>query len=254
MMSNSARYLIRLDDACPTMRQEPWARLESLFDELNIRPLVGVIPDNRDPAIKFAPPDPAFWKRMRHWQTKGWELVLHGLHHLHHTIPLSSQPLLPLADKSEFVGLPLEKQARILTKGVEIFSNEGIVPRAFMAPSHTFDEITIQALKDATSIRVIADGHALRPYTTDGFTWLPQQIWRYYDMPFGIWCICLHPNSMTEKTMQLLSLNLRRNAHKFIDVNTALSLARPHSLLDRGFSKLYGAALMIKRTGRGIPG
>jgi len=247
-----ASYIIRLDDACPTMRTETWGALEHLFDELNIRPVVGVIPDNRDPAMMLSPEDPHFWSRMRQWQNKGWELVMHGLHHVYHPIPLDCKPILHLSDKSEFVGLPLERQHQMLAQGYSIMLSEGLKPRAFMAPSHTFDLLTLQALRESTDIRIITDGHAAWPYQSDGFTWLPQQLWRYYEMPFGIWCICLHPNSMTQADLQRFGDYVRRNAHKFIDASTALAFARPRSLLDRSFAWLYRVALIIKEAKRHV--
>lgn len=243
---NSAKYLVRLDDACPTMPSEIWCAFEDLFDELNIKPIIGVIPDNRDPNLMLASRDLYFWSRMRQWQQKGWELVMHGLHHVYHQIPQGKRSILHLSDKSEFVGLPLERQNQMLRQGYAIMMNEGLKPRAFMAPSHTFDSSTLKALCDSTDIRIITDGHAIWPYHTDGLTWLPQQLWRYYNMPFGIWCICLHPNSMTKADFLVFRDNIRRNASKFIDVNAALTFSRPHSLLDICFASSYNVALRLK--------
>jgi len=249
-INSRAKYLIRLDDACPTMHSNNWGALETLFDEFGVRPIVGVIPDNRDSSMMISPVDVEFWPRMRLWQTKGWEIVLHGLHHVYHPISGSQQPLLALAEKSEFVGLSLAKQKEMLAEGYSIMSDAGIRPRAFMAPSHTFDMNTLQALREATDIRIITDGHALAPFKADGFTWVPQQLWRYYDMPLGVWCICLHPNTMTQNELERLTSDLRSNAHKFIDFDEALQISRPRSVLDYSFSGLYQAALTIKRAKR----
>ena len=43
-----ARYLIRLDDACPTMHFERWQAIEELLDEFAIRLVVAVIPYSED--------------------------------------------------------------------------------------------------------------------------------------------------------------------------------------------------------------
>lgn len=43
------KYLIRLDDACPTMDAKKWQRIEDVFDTYGIRPMVGIIPANKDP-------------------------------------------------------------------------------------------------------------------------------------------------------------------------------------------------------------
>lgn len=42
-------YCIRLDDACPQMNAEKWARIERILDKYKVKPIVGVIPENRDP-------------------------------------------------------------------------------------------------------------------------------------------------------------------------------------------------------------
>lgn len=38
-----SHYVIRLDDACPTMNHANWNRMEYLLDKYSVRPIVGVI-------------------------------------------------------------------------------------------------------------------------------------------------------------------------------------------------------------------
>jgi len=229
------------------MHSTNWDALESLFDEVGVKPIVGVIPDNRDPSMMISPVDVKFWDRMRSWRDKGWEIVMHGLHHVYHPVACARQTLLRFGNQSEFVGLSLSKQREMLSEGLVIMSEEDIHPRAFMAPSHTFDTNTLKALTEVTDIRIITDGHAFFPFEKDGFTWIPQQLWRFYNMPFGIWCICLHPNTMTQSDILRLSFSLRRNAHRFIDFNEALEHINRCPILDRGFSALYQSGLKLKR-------
>lgn len=73
-------YCIRLDDACPQMNAEKWARIERILDKYKVRPIVGVIPENRDPDF-VAVADENFWEKACEWQKKGWTIALHGLHH-----------------------------------------------------------------------------------------------------------------------------------------------------------------------------
>ena len=47
------KFLIRLDDASPTMNREQWNLIESLFDEFCIKPLIGIIPDKGGPKQKI---------------------------------------------------------------------------------------------------------------------------------------------------------------------------------------------------------
>jgi hypothetical protein len=55
------RYVIRLDDACSTMANRNWSILEGALSEIGIRPIVGVIPDCKDPELGKENADPKFW-------------------------------------------------------------------------------------------------------------------------------------------------------------------------------------------------
>jgi predicted deacetylase len=208
-----AAYIMRLDDACPTMLREIWNPLEETFDRLGIRPIVGVIPDNRDPTMLCSESDPNFWDRVRHWEEKGWGIALHGLHHAYHTIPSSTQALMPVnSGNSEFVGLSLEQQRKIIKESWRIFCENGIKPTIFMAPSHTFDENTLHALCAETDIRIVTDGYALFPFQDNEFIWIPQQLGCFRSwlsrVPFGIWTVCLHPSQMNSDELNSLVIQL----------------------------------------------
>ncbi len=49
------RFILRLDDICPTMNWQIWRLLERDLYELNIKPLMAVIPDNRGELMVSAP-------------------------------------------------------------------------------------------------------------------------------------------------------------------------------------------------------
>ena len=53
-------YIIRLDDAPPKMNPHGWEKMERLLDKYNIRPIVGIIPDNKDVLFTWEE-DPDFW-------------------------------------------------------------------------------------------------------------------------------------------------------------------------------------------------
>jgi predicted deacetylase len=243
----TARYIVRLDDACPTMRRDAWSQLEEALDELRIRPIVGVIPDNQDKGLFLSPPDPRFWDRVRSWQEKGWSIALHGLHHQYHAIPAAAEALLPLHTKSEFVGLSLDEQRRKVARGYALLRAEDIRPRLFMAPSHSFDRDTLRALRDETDIRIITDGYALRPYRDGDFIWLPQQLWRFRWMPVGIWTVCLHPNSLGEHELDTVVARLRRLSRRVISVDAALEACKgSKGLVDFACAALVGWMLRVR--------
>lgn len=243
-----ARYLVRLDDACPTMHVKAWTDLESAFDRLSIQPIVGVIPDNRDAALHVDPPAADFWDTVRRWQSKGWTIALHGLHHAYHPMPPWAQALVPLHRKSEYAGLPLDRQRALFRAGVAVFRAQGVTPTVFMAPSHTFDETTLLALQLETDISTVTDGLAMAPYTRGGLRWIPQQLWRLRPMPFGIWTVCLHPNVMAPASVQQFIQQLDALADHCIGVKALDTLYSPsRTVIDRGFERLFLGALRWKR-------
>lgn len=75
--------------------------------------------------------------------------------------------------RSEFAGLPLDEQKRKIGDGVALLREQGIEPRVFFAPSHTFDENTLAALRECSGIRLISDTVANAPYNKAGFTFVP---------------------------------------------------------------------------------
>lgn len=244
-----AKFLVRMDDACPTMRASAWSALESAFDRLAIRPIVGVIPDNQDRSLHVDPPAHDFWGLVRRWQDKGWTIALHGLHHTYHRIPASARALVPMHRESEYVGLPLARQRAMFRAGMAIFRAERVAPTMFMAPSHTFDEATLQALLMETDITTVTDGLALAPHRRSGLRWIPQQLWRFRRLPFGVWTVCLHPNVMTPEDVRRFIDDLDDFASDCIDARELDSAEAPDwTWIDQGFERLYLGAMCLKRS------
>ena len=200
----TARYLLRLDDACPTMHHGRWQRLEDLFARWGIQPIVAVVPDNGDPGLAIEPADPGFWKRARAWQAKGWTIAMHGYRHVYHPVA-KGRLVVPFHDRSEFAGLPYAEQADKLRRAWALFADQGVRPTVWVAPSHSFDRVTLEVLRDETPIRIISDGIARDGYSADGFFWLPQQLWAFARRRSGLWTVCLHPNTMSDEAFAVLS-------------------------------------------------
>lgn len=202
-----ARYLVRFDDICPTMNWSIWNEIEGLLDELQVRPLLAVVPDNRDPHLMVEPPDPNFWERVRRWERRGWTIAVHGYQHVY----VSDHPgILGLRDRSEFAGLPVEEQEAKIRAALEIFRQEGVSPSVWVAPGHSFDSITLDILLKY-GIRYISDGLCLFPYTDAlGLTWVPQQLWRFRRMPLGVWTVCVHFSYWTSSDVNRFYRQLRK--------------------------------------------
>lgn len=206
-------YFMRLDDACEKMNTQNWERMEDLLDRYGIAPLVGIIPHCEDPDMDGFPVDPAFWdETVARWLKKGWTLALHGWNHVCIT---HEGGLNPAQKRSEFAGVPLDMQKQKITDGVCLFREHGLEPAVFFAPSHTFDENTLEALRECSSIRIISDTIASKPYTKYGFTFIPQQSGVVRKLPFDTITVCYHPNVMQEADFQRLEAFLEGHGKLF---------------------------------------
>lgn len=213
------KYLIRLDDACPTMDAAKWQRMEDILDAAGIRPMVGIIPHNEDPKQFIDKADNCFWNKALRWKNKGWAIALHGYNHCY----ISEQGmkgLNPLWPRSEFAGVPLEVQCEKINAGIAIMREHKLEPNYFFAPSHTFDKNTLIALKQNSNIRIISDTIATIPYKKDDFIFVPQLGGSCTKMRIpGIWTFCLHPSSMTDETFEKEKQFLQAHKSEFISFN-----------------------------------
>jgi predicted deacetylase len=227
----TAKYILRLDDACHTMDRRKWQLIEDLCDELGIKPIVAVVPDNRDSDLQYDTSDADFWNRVRSWQLKGWTIAMHGYQHLiHHT---KSKLVLPFYQRSEFGGLTFDQQAEKIKQSWKIFATERVLPTVWIAPAHCFDLITLQAIQAETPINIISDGIARDQYYDQGFYWIPQQIWSLSNKQNGLWTVCLHPNTMTEYHIESLRLHLTgKFAGRIIPLSDVKLIQRNKSIAD----------------------
>lgn len=210
------QYLIRLDDACPTMDGAKWQRMFALLDSYGVRPMVGIIPHNEDPQQEIDAPDADFWNKARLWQQKGYAIALHGYNHCYIS-DKGLEGLNPLWARSEFAGVPLEVQQQKIKDGYGILKSHGLTPQYFFAPSHTFDENTLQALRACTDIRIISDTIATKPYRKHGFIFLPQLGGHCAEMRLkGTWTFCLHPSTMVEEQFIAVERFLKVHQDEFI--------------------------------------
>ena len=237
-----AKYILRLDDACPTMDRKKWDRVEEICDKYKIKPIVAVIPNNEDKSMEIDGYDNIFWEKVRNWQNKGWYIALHGYNHVYTT---DKSGFLPFNKKSEFAGISYEKQKEKIKAGWQIFQKYNIKANIWVAPSHTFDENTLKVLKEYTNIEIISDGVALFPFKKYGFNWIPQQIWRFRKIPFGVWTGCFHPNNMNEDEFKNLEKFIKTNRDSFIEIEN-LKYKR-FCLLNSIFNYLYIFLLKLKK-------
>ncbi|MBR4793316.1 MAG: DUF2334 domain-containing protein [Bacteroidaceae bacterium] len=243
------KYLIRLDDACPTMNKEKWDRMERLLDKYQVRPMVGVVPECKDESLAIDSFDESFWKKVCGWQQKGWAIAIHGYDHCYNS-EAGMQGLNPMWGRSEFAGLSLDKQREKVRKGVTVLNKYGLNPKFFFAPSHTFDENTLNALREESDIRIVSDTIGRFPYKYKDFWFIPQIAGHCVKMPFqGIYTFCFHPNTMNDETFDRLERFMKANQDLFIGFDEI-----DYSLYGRKkwFDKLLSEVFFTYRKIRGL--
>ncbi|XER08410.1 hypothetical protein SRRS_40250 [Sporomusa rhizae] len=167
-----------------------------LFKTHKVKPLLGIVPDNKDHKLDIQAPHPGFWDIMRGLGKENLvEYAQHGYQHLYETNSSGLFGKYGIKAQSEFAGLSYEKQYSKLKLGLDILQRERVNTRVWMAPSHSFDKITIKALRDLGFL-AITDGFGLYPTTIENLVFVPQQVWRPRVFPFGFITICLHPNTL----------------------------------------------------------
>ena len=232
-----SKYLVRLDDASDYMDVEKWQRMETLIDKYGIKPLVGIIPDNKDASLIYNyKQDLTFWNKVLSWKNKGWELALHGCYHKYTT---KEGGINPVNKRSEFAGVSLDEQRKMIRHGIDILKQYGIVTNVFFAPSHTFDKNTLIALKEESNIRIISDTIANDVYFENDLYFIPQQSGRVRKLPFKLCTFCYHPNTMSDKDFENLETFLRKYYFKFVAVREIELKKRSKSLFDKLLHFMY---------------
>lgn len=237
-----ARFVIRLDDVCPTMDHAKFSRARVHFEAAGVRPLLGVVPDNKDPDLEIDPPDSRFWETMRGLRKQGWGISQHGYQHRIHT---DNRGLLGITPRSEFAGRPLEDQRGDLAAGQAILVENGIGTDVFMAPFHSYDSATLIALKDL-GFTTLTDGYGLYPWRDNGLMFVPQLFERPANLGFGTYTMCLHLNNMTLDDIDRLGGFMMANSRRFIDFDTAREGAWP-AVLARPIGLSLKLGLTAKR-------
>ena len=117
--------LLRFDDIAPNMNWELMNKCEKLFLEYNIKPVLGVIPNNEDELLLSFPLKKNFWEKVNQWQSYGWEIAIHGYNHKYIS-NTKKKDYFSYGGKSEFFGYSLEDQISKLKK-VVIFLEKTIL-------------------------------------------------------------------------------------------------------------------------------
>lgn len=211
------KFLFRIDDVCPEMDWRKFYKLCKIFDELGVKPLLAVIPQNEDLDLKKGKFNDDFWKEIRNMKSLNYTIGMHGYLHKSEN---NNSGILKINKRSEFSGLSFDNQLLKIRDGAEIFKNHGLDTKFFIAPYHSFDKNTIKALKEE-KFYYISDGIALWPFKKNNILFIPQISGKVRKFPFGIITFCFHPNSLNNGDFLEIEKFIEKNKDKIVTFDWA---------------------------------
>ena len=220
-MIKNTGILIRLDDIAENMNWNLMEKSELLFEEYGIKPILGVIPNNKDNELLSYSKKNNFWEQVRNWRDKGWEIAMHGYTHVYDKI-CKNEDYFNYGGGSEFCGHTLETQISRIKNGLQKFKNEKIKIRSFFAPNHTYDKNTFIALKNFR-INEIIDGYGLMPYIENDIKFIPQLFYKVFALPFGIQTLQIHLNYWEQKDFDNFEKFIKKHSNKIITYDQAIA-------------------------------
>lgn len=208
------KIAVRLDDITSDMDWKCFFRFKDLLDRYQIKPLIGIVPDNcdknlmgKDETVDNVPEDGGretnhtdFWKYVKDLEDDGWVIAMHGYRHVYST---DKGGIFPLNNFSEFAGKSYEEQLSMLQCGKKIFEEKGIAAEIFMAPAHSYDRNTLRALKE-TGFKAVTDGFGYAPYCYYGINFYPIsfRLSSTFKRKSGYSTMVVHPGTVSEEELK----------------------------------------------------
>ena len=236
--------VIRFDDICENMKWNFMEKCENLFDELNIKPILGVIPNNKDKELLKYKKKHNFWDIVRKWQRKGWTIAMHGYTHVYDT-NTNKKDYFNYGGRSEFFGHSLKEQINRINLGLKKFNAENIAIRVFFAPNHTYDQNTFKALKNC-GISEVIDGYGLTPYRYLNINFIPQLFYKNIILPYGIQSTQIHLNYWGEEDFKIFKRFIIKNKNKIITYDQVIKKVS-NKFIDLSLNFVLEKALKIIR-------
>ena len=245
-MIKNTGILIRLDDIAENMNWDLMEKSELLFEEYGIKPVLGVIPNNKDNELLSYSKKNNFWEQVRNWRDKGWEIAMHGYTHVYDKI-CKNEDYFNYGGGSEFCGHTLETQISRIKNGLQKFKSEKIKIRSFFAPNHTYDKNTFIALKNFR-INEVIDGYGLMPYIENDIKFIPQLFYKVFALPFGIQTLQIHLNYWEQKDFDNFEKFIKKHSNKIITYDQAIAKINNSSF----YKFINTSTKIILRTKRAI--
>ena len=227
-------YLLRFDDITPGMSWSKFLPLKSQIEDFGIKSILGVVPECKDTNLLVEDNRSDFFELIRAYKHYGDSIFQHGTHHIYKN---SNAGILGINSKSEFSGLSLDDQTRLIKYGKDILLEQNLWEPNFMAPAHSFDVNTLIALKKL-GFNKITDGYGFFPHDIEEITLIPQLTSRILPWPFGVQTICIHINTMDNIAIKKLIEQLKQNKDRFINIDKAIEIKPRFKFLDNSMRKL----------------
>jgi predicted deacetylase len=218
-----SKYILRFDDITPHMDWSNFSIFDQVIKSCKFSPLLGIVPDCRDPNLLIHPPREDFWDVVREWSRLGWTIAQHGYTHQYVT---SNAGLLGINKRSEFSGISYTEQLAKLKAGKEVLMQQDVWQPVFMAPAHSFDGNTICALANL-DFQYFTDGYGTYPYRMGELTAVPQLFASPINFGFGVYTVCLHVNQMTPSQISSMVNFITAHRKQFISFEEAVEMQCP---------------------------
>ncbi len=236
------KVTFRIDDVSLYMNWENFNYLVELFNKNSIKPLLGVIPDNKDPKLCRLTYNSGGWDEIVQLKERGWMIAQHGYKHLY----LTKNPgILGINQYSEFAGIDYSTQYEMIAKGKKLLAQIGLASNIFMAPAHSYDTNTLIALKQL-DFRYVTDGYSIFPYENNSLKFIPCQKSQPINGLVGLLTVCLHPNTMVSGDFEKLNKWIVGNPHKICDYSCALNYPS-YGMLSKAIEKLVLSLRYVKK-------
>lgn len=214
---------IRMDDITPDMDWAKFLRFKELCDLYQVKPLIGVVPENQDAMLHIDEERDDFWECLLQLEKEGWVIAQHGYTHIYST---KKKGCFPLNAISEYAGKPYEEQLANLKKGKQILESHGIYTDIFMAPAHSYDKNTLKALKEV-GFSKLTDGFGDRPYEWKGLTFYPISFKQSNSLKQerGYTTFVIHANTMNDKDFERYEKLFAEHKDKLISYQDYLKVS-----------------------------
>ena len=194
------KIAIRMDDITPDMDWAKFLRFKELCDLYQVKPLIGVVPQNQDSMLSIDEPRKDFWEYILQLEKEGWIIAQHGCTHIYST---NKKGCFPLNAISEYAGISYEEQLASLQKGKKLLEEHKVYTDIFMAPAHSYDMNTLKALK-ACGFTKLTDGFGDSPYIWKELIFYPISFKQSTSLKKnkGYTTFVVHANTMNDKDFE----------------------------------------------------